>query len=1040
MNIGLFTPIRYKNILKLWLLTCSCLFLTQLAIAQIITVPSGNDPDTSTRKPFGCFYGYERTHSLYTATEMNNTTGYITKVGFFLNSVLNPAESTPVVIKLKTTTNGSITSSIYGASSGSATTVYSGNITSDMLSANNWVTVILNTPFNYTGNNLEVFVETNYGETGGEDYNAKEFRHSPTLSYRCEFWEQDQDPPTDYGVLTHKRPNIQLTFEAACTGTPVPGNTLSSSDTVCANQPFVLSLENIVTTPGIIYQWQYSSNGSSWFDIPTGTSSELTYTQSASTYYQCIVTCTSVGGGTATSTPIHVFQNPFYHCYCASFATDDADTKIDTVSLGTINAGSDPSACETYTDNTSMSTTLNPGQPNTIHIVNGSCSGDPYPSYVVVYIDYNHNAVFDSSELVYLYGPTAYLNSIPDGVFTVPFTAFPGLTGMRVVLKEGDAIDAIPTPCGDYTFGETEDYLVNITSPVACSGTPVAGTTLSSEPSVCANQPFTLSLSSYPNNSGIEYQWQYLNVTVWTNIAGATSTTYTVASQSAATQYRCNVTCTNLGGGTSSSTPVLVNMSPFYACYCASYPVHAEDTKIDSVMIGSIVAGTPENWCETYTNNTNLSTDLALNDQATIHIRNGSCTGEFDSAWVAVYIDYNADHDFNDPNERVYSFGPTTGINTIPNGTFTIPPGATLGLTGLRIVLSETDSIPSPCGTYDWGETEDYAVNIVSLPACTVPPEAGSATASVVSACSPQNVTLGLVGNSTGLGLTYQWQSSPDNSNWSDIPNATSSTYTTLTSSTNYYRCKVTCSGNTDISVSVLVTINASPVGNLITDPIIIAATPYTHNGDNFQSNCWTSDYTGLAAQLSPDVFYSMSFDTTGLLEISTCDGTSFNTYLHLLDENGNHIDSNDNFGVLCPSSTFASMTYHVDIQPSSLYIVVEGHNTDTGLYQLNVNFTPDTFTQVNSVHPLSSQLFLYPNPATSDFTIQLNTSTGTNGPAQVKLINTIGQVAEEQTMQIVHGKLSGEMHVNGTLPDGMYLVEINSGVQQWNQRIVIQH
>jgi hypothetical protein len=88
----------------------------------------------------------------------------------------------------------------------------------------------------------------------------------------------------------------------------------------------------------------------------------------------------------------------------------------------------------------------------------------------------------------------------------------------------------------------------------------------------------------------------------------------------------------------------------------------------------------------------------------------------------------------------------------------------------------------------------------------------------------------------------------------------------------------------------------------------------------------------------------------------------------------------------------------------------------------------------------MSSQLSLYPNPATSDFTIQLNTSVDTNGPAVIKLINTVGQLAQEQTMQIVHGKLSGDVHVNGTLPDGMYLIEINSGAQQWNQRVVIQH
>ncbi|MBA2407766.1 MAG: hypothetical protein H0V65_07230, partial [Chitinophagales bacterium] len=193
-----------------------CLFsLSEISRAQTVIIPFDNANDTSNRKPLGCFYGYERTHMLYSAAEIG-TTGYITQIGFFLNSAFNPADVTPVVIKMQTTVNTAISSSIYGASSASAATVYSGNITSDMLVANDWVTITLNTPFNYTGDNLEVFVETNFGGFGGEDYAAKQFRQSQTLSFKCEYWEDDDEPPTDYGIVTHKRPNVMLTFEAAC--------------------------------------------------------------------------------------------------------------------------------------------------------------------------------------------------------------------------------------------------------------------------------------------------------------------------------------------------------------------------------------------------------------------------------------------------------------------------------------------------------------------------------------------------------------------------------------------------------------------------------------------------------------------------------------------------------------------------------------------------------------------------------------------------------------------------------------------------------
>jgi len=191
MNIGLSTTLKYKSVFRTLWLVASCTLLMHTVTAQVVTAPSSNTNDTSTHKPYGCFYGYERTHALYTLSDLSNTTGYITHVGFYLNSVNNPAVSTPVVIKMKTTSNSSITAATYDDATSGATTVYTGNITPAMLVANSWVTVQLTIPFNYASNNLEVFVETNYGSDGDEDNNAKEFRHSTPSGNQCEFWQDD---------------------------------------------------------------------------------------------------------------------------------------------------------------------------------------------------------------------------------------------------------------------------------------------------------------------------------------------------------------------------------------------------------------------------------------------------------------------------------------------------------------------------------------------------------------------------------------------------------------------------------------------------------------------------------------------------------------------------------------------------------------------------------------------------------------------------------------------------------------------------------
>ncbi|MEO8066391.1 MAG: T9SS type A sorting domain-containing protein [Flavobacteriales bacterium] len=193
------------------ILVAACFFgIVREAHAQV-TVPSANTNTASDRKPFGSFYGYERTHALYTATEIG-ATGTITSVGFFVNSVSSPATTVPVVIRMKMAPASTVASTTYATAISGATTVWSGNITSGMLSANNWVTLTLTTSFAFTGgaNNLQVFVETNATGGGSEGSTAKQFRWSSPGATRCQTWEDDGAAPLVAGTTTTSRPNIQL--------------------------------------------------------------------------------------------------------------------------------------------------------------------------------------------------------------------------------------------------------------------------------------------------------------------------------------------------------------------------------------------------------------------------------------------------------------------------------------------------------------------------------------------------------------------------------------------------------------------------------------------------------------------------------------------------------------------------------------------------------------------------------------------------------------------------------------------------------------
>ena len=128
-------------------------------------------------------------------------------------------------------------------------------------------------------------------------------------------------------------------------------------------------------------------------------------------------------------------------------------------------------------------------------------------------------------------------------------------------------------------------------------------------------------------------------------------------------------------------------------------------------------------------------------------------------------------------------------------GSVNIPLTASTGVTRLR-VRCRYNAAPTAidsCSNLTWGETADYNITITVASPCTNPPTAGTAFASVDSACYGVSFSLALTGNSTGSGQTYQWQSSPDNSTWSNIVGATGTTYSLSQTSATYYRCMVTC-------------------------------------------------------------------------------------------------------------------------------------------------------------------------------------------------------------------------------------------------------
>ncbi|MFD0992877.1 endonuclease [Tenacibaculum geojense] len=151
----------------------------------------------------------------------------------------------------------------------------------------------------------------------------------------------------------------------------------------------------------------------------------------------------SSGGGDSTPPPTS---------YCSSKGNNASYEWIDNVVLGGISNATGNNGG--YANFTSKVGNLSYGS-NTI-VVSAGFSSSSYTEFWKVWIDFNKNGIFESSEQV-VSGSSSSSGNL-SYTFSVPTSASSGLTRMRVSMKW----DAAQTACETFSYGEVEDYTVNI--------------------------------------------------------------------------------------------------------------------------------------------------------------------------------------------------------------------------------------------------------------------------------------------------------------------------------------------------------------------------------------------------------------------------------------------------------------------------------------------------------------------------------------------------------------------------------------------------
>ena len=117
-----------------------------------------------------------------------------------------------------------------------------------------------------------------------------------------------------------------------------------------------------------------------------------------------------------------------------------------------------------------------------------------------------------------------------------------------------------------------------------------------------------------------------------------------------------------------------------------------------------------------------------------------------------------------------------------------------------------------------------------------------------------------------------------------------------------------------------------------------------------YHSNVPGNGYSNDIGEVSDDIFYKFNLTADAQVTISTC-GSTFDTYLHLLNSSGGVITYNDDSGPECATS---QASIKINLPAGIYYVVTEGYGRNSGPIQVRVSASAITSPAIvsNPINP----------------------------------------------------------------------------------------
>lgn len=554
-----------------------------------------------------------------------------------------------------------------------------------------------------------------------------------------------------------------ITIGAAPQIPPIAAFTADSvAITIGQNVDFSDISTNIPTT----WSWSFPGGQPSTSDVQNP--QNVVYS-APGCYPVTLIVTNAYGSDTAT---INCYINVTPPPYCSTLQSNNCGGGgggggfINTVAIASTNFNNANTGCAgnpyiIYPPIANTTATLNRGTNYNISVTTTTSQK------VGIWIDFNHNYLFDASEFSLVANATPA--NIPATISVlIPSSAFVGQTGMRVRCVNTNATLTAANACTSNANGETEDYTITI------------GAGGNNPPIVDFNANFTSispfgSVNFSDNSSNTPTEW------TWTFPGGSPSTSSnqnpTGIIYGSPGCYDVKLVATNAFGSDSLTKPCYINVTSASTFCVPTHTTACTNSYINTVQITGTSLNNSNSGCNNITSQgysiwpASGSTTAQLNRNQSYNLKVTCNIG----SRISVWIDYNHNNIFETTEWTQVAIGSQPNIASTVS--IFVPSTAVAGPTGMRIRSITTptggggggvNGAANSCTTFASGESEDYTITIFDP---TLIPVANFTNSSATTICVGNTVSF--TDLSTNTPNVWYWDLPGTTNGFSTLQNPT---------------------------------------------------------------------------------------------------------------------------------------------------------------------------------------------------------------------------------------------------------------------------